>query len=927
QGVPRLALRRTPADELVVAPYATALAAQVAPRRAASNLRRLAALNARGRYGYIEALDYSPARQSGAEGVTRVNTFMAHHQGMSIVAIANVLLDGEPRRWGMNDPRIEAVASLLHERAPREVPPLRSPPPSPTASQSQKRTPGMYREIVPGAAAIEPTHLLSNGRYAVALRPNGAGASRWGNFGVTRSRDDALRDAYGWFFHLRWDRQPRPVSLTQHPAPDPAARYACSFQADRVAFKATWPELEATTTIWVSPEDDIEFRRVVLQNCGERTLDVELMSSFEVTLADQRADESHPAFSNMFVSAEWQAHHQAILFARKPRLATDKGLMAANFLASVEPVPKTLRVQVDRARWVGRNRDPSHPLASFDEPPLAEDGAPVTLDTGLDPISAISLRLQIAPDAKVQLTFCVAVADDAAKLRAVIDKYRQAGNPERASLMSATLTGIRLREMRINAENFAAVQTLSTALALTLSRTHLRPTEADDACDRRLLWRFGISGDRPIILVSAGVAQGFGLLRSLTQGLRLWSWGGIACDLVVINFEPASYVMALNRSITQLKEAHAGATAAQPGSAEVGFHLLQASDLSADEVSTLRALARIRLSADGRPLAHHVQDIVELHERAFEQREATVRTTLSGEMGAEIVPRRTNGEFAPAGEFRFDVTALLRPARPWVNVLANPGFGAQISEAGGGYSWAVNSRLNQLTPWSNDPVADPCGEWFLLQDTRTTQAWSITPSAAGDADADYRIVHGQGYSIVSHRHGALDCSATWCVDSETAVKQVRVRLINRGHRTMQLRLVGIAEWILGAQRIDRATTHSSMVAVAAAPGSDGAEATGSDSSGKPLRATALFCTQRDRSAGFGGGTAFLALAGDTEDLDDWTTDRREMFDARGRVIVPDLYGRASGCGLDPCAALATRLTLRAGDTVERVFLLGYGASP
>ena len=924
QGVPRLALRRTPADELVIAPYATALAAQVAPHRAAANLRRLELARARGRYGFIEALDFTPSRQSGAEGVVRVSTFMAHHQGMSIVALANVLLAGAPRHWGMGDARIEAVASLLHERAPREVPPLREPPASVTSGLLQRRAPGMFREVAPGMNAIEPTHLMSNGRYAVALRANGAGQSRWGNVTVSRARDDALRDAFGWFFHLRWDRQPRPISLTQHPAPDPAAHYHCSFHADRVAFAATWPEIEATTTVWVSPEDDIEFRRVVLHNCGDRTLDLELMSSFEVTLADQRADESHPAFSNLFISAEWQAQHQALVFVRKPRLAGDKSVLAANFLAEIEPAGVSVRVQVDRRHWLGRNREPSHPFASFDELPAPnDDSLAATLDTGLDPVSAFSVRVQIPANGKVRLTFCTAVADNATTLRAVIDKYRQLGNIERASLMSATLTGIRMREMRIDAENFAAIQTLSTTLALSLSRTHLKLSEGSDVCDRRLLWRFGISGDRPIVLVSAGVAQGLGLLRSLAQALRLWSWGGVACDLVVINFEPASYLMEVHRAITALKEAHVSAIAAQPGCADTGFFLLQSSDLHGDEVSTLRALARARFSADGRPLAHHVQELADLHERAFEERQAISCATLAGEMGAEIVPRHPSGDFAATGgEFRFDVGALLRPARPWVNVLANPGFGAQISEAGGGYTWGQNSRLNQLTPWSNDALGDGCGEWFLLQDLRTQQAWSVTPSAAGDADAQYRVAHGQGYSAISHHHGALEVNATWCVDDESAVKQVRIRLVNRGHRTMQLRLVGIAEWILGAQRSDRASTFTAMAGVDAALGGDTAPA-GTQSADDGGRATVLFCTQRDRSAGFGGGTAFFALAGDREDLTDWTCDRREMFDARGRAIVPDHFGNAAGCALDPCAALSTRIVLRAGETIDRTFLLGY----
>ena len=928
QGVPRLALRRTPADELVIAPYATALALQVAPHRGTANLHRLQAARARDRYGFIEALDYSPARQSGGDDVIRVRTFMAHHQGMSIVSLANVLLARAPRRWGMLDPRIEAVSSLLHERAPREVPPLRAAPSSPMPT-AQRRAPGMYRAVDPGMAAIEPTHLLSNGRYAVSLRANGAGTSRWMGNAVSRSRDDALRDHYGTFFHLRWDRQPHAVSLTQHPAPDSAAHYESSFQADRVAFHAAWSEVDASVTVWVSPEDDIEFRRVVLRNTGDRVLDLELMSSFEVTLADPRADASHPAFSNLFLTAQWQPEHQALVFERKPRLAGDKGVLAANFLAEAEPAVQGMRVQVDRARWLGRNRDASHPIASFDSAPEATDGGSALLDTGLDPVSALAVRLQIAPRTQVRLTFCTAAADNATTLRAVIDKYRQHGNIERASMMSATLTGIRLREMRITADNFAAIQTLSTALAFTLTRAHLRGYEAGDVCDRRLLWRFGISGDKPIVLVSAGVALGFGMLRSLAQAARLWSWGGIGCDLVVVNHEPASYLMALSRQIAGLKEAYSAQSLAQPGVAEVGFHLLQSSDLQGDDLATLRTLARVRLNADGRPLSHHVQELVELHDRALEDRQAISRATLPARMAAEIVPRRAQGDFAAtSGEFRFDVTALQRPARPWVNVLANPDFGAQLSEAGGGYSWAVNSSLNQLTPWSNDPVADPSGEWFLLQDMKTMRAWSVTASAAGDEEGEYRVAHGQGYSVISHRRGSLDVSASWCVDPATSVKQVRVRLINRGHKTLQLRVIGIAEWIMGANRGDRGSTSAHMAVTRAAASPDGAPPAAPSSStaaaSPELRQTVLLCTQRDRSAGFGGGTAFFGLTGGADEAGDWTCDRRESFDARGRVIVPDAYGQMSGCGLDPCAALASKLTLRGGESADRIFLLGYG---
>ena len=919
QGVPRSALRRTPPDELVIAPYATALAAQLSPHRALQNYVALEQLGARGQYGFIEALDFSPARRIANEVPAPVLTFMAHHQGMSIVALANVLLGGVAQRWGMANAPIEAVSSLLHERVPREVPVLRALATVLQTRTQRRRALGLLREVVPGTVALEPTHLMSNGRYSVALRANGAGWSNWDKTGITRRRDDALRDDYGSFLYLR--RFPADdssglsalVSLTQHPAPDPTAFYQCVYHADRVCFDTTWSELQAHTTVWVSPEDDIEFRQVELRNLSDRTLTLEITSTFEVTLADPRADEAHPAFTNLFVSAEWLDSHQALLFERKPRLPTEPGLKVAHFLTDNAPQILSLHLAADRQHWRGRNQASGQPLGRVNPVPDASDSPTTLLETGLDPFCALAVRVRMAPHSKLRLTFATAASNNAGTLRAVIDKYRQRSHVERASLMSATLTGIRLRALRISAESFFSMQSLTTAMVLSLTRpqTQWLPTDnvANEVCDKRKLWRFGISGDKPIILVSAGVSQGLGLLRSLSQVLTLWAWANIDCDLVVVNAEPTSYLMALNREIAALRDRHDADGAAKGGVVTTGFHLLRADELSADELCTLHSLARLRLHADGRPLLHHVQEWSALHESAYNQRLDHAFTPLVVAASSVRTLRRPVGAFvANTGEFCFEVGAGVRPARPWINVLANPGFGAQISEAGGGYTWALNSRLNQLTAWSNDPVADSPSEWFLLQDRKTSELWSVSPSAGCNLDVSYKISHGQGYSAISHRRGDIGVTVTWCVDPEASVKQIQLRLVNHGRNMHHLRLIGVAEWMMGANRADRSTVYTSVFH-------------------QPLAAeqklTALLSTQRDQLAGFGSGTAFLAIASAVNEREDWTCDRRELFDARGRLIVPDHFGQLSGNGLDPCAALSSRVTLKAGETAERVFLLGY----
>ena len=933
QGVPRLALRRTPPNELVIAPYATALAAQIMPMEAIDNFEALQSLGTRQQLGFIEALDYTPSRQVGEEAFTSVETFMAHHQGMTIVAIANVLMNGVAQRWGAANAHIEAVSSLLHERAPRELSTLNEPPSGPRQQVMQRRRRlRLLRDVIPGATSPEPTHVMSNGRYSVTLRANGAGWSRWGPSGVTRWRDDALRDSYGSFFYLRrvihGQSDALPVSITQHPAPDAAASYKSIFHSDRVCFDANWKDLQAHTTVWVSPEDDIEFRKVELHNMSDHAVEIELISAFDVTLTDPRADEAHPAFTNLFVRAHWDGEQQALKFIRKPRLPSEPSLCAAHFLAEANPQDEvrgqaevlSVRVQTDRQLWLGRNHAASQPLANMEPLPTSQQAT--TLDTGLNPICALSVRVRIAAQGKAQLTFATTASDNQGTLHAVIDKYHQPSNIKRASLMSATLAGIRLHALRISGDNFIAIQTLTTALVLSLTHAQARMVRPEGAalevCDRRLLWRLGISGDRPLLVVTATSTQGLGLLRSMAQGLRLWTWGSIQCDLVVINAEPASYLMELQREILALRERHLVDSSAQPGAASTGFHILRAEELSLDELSTLQCLARVQFNADGRPLAHHVQEWSDLHAHAAVRRHAQAGKRVPLATGARTAAIATRGQFdASGGDFTFDVDARQRPQRPWINVLANADFGAQISETGGGYTWAQNSRMNQLTAWSNDPVADPPSEWFLLQDTKTLETWSVTPNAWGcessPYNVTYQVVHGQGVTTFRHQRGDLAVTASWCVDADSAVKQVRLTLTNHGPRHQRLRVIGMVEWMMGANRVDKRTVYTRKVH--------------EELTGDGDRLTALLCTQTERSAGFGNGTAFFALTIPGDSPENWTCDRRELFDDSGFLVVPNQFAQAQGEALDPCAALSNAFRLEAGETLERVFLLGYAESP
>jgi cyclic beta-1,2-glucan synthetase len=589
-------------------------------------------------------------------------------------------------------------------------------------------------------------------------------------------------------------------------------------------------------------------------------------------------------------------------------------------------------------------------------------------------VCAMGVTLRIAAHSQARLTFATAASENMGTLNAVIDKYRQAANVQRASLMSATLMGIRLRSLHLSTENFSAIQSLTSALVMTLAsperaatvgtnaststsaRTSVEPdlrvASLPPVYDKRLLWRMSISGDRPLILVFAGAAQGLGLLRTLTQALRLWSWGGVACDLVVVNAEAASYQMALHRDIGALRDRHAADSAADArmtcdadghGSAALtAMHLLRAEELSPGELSTLHGLARIVLQADGRPLVHHLQAWTERHEAELESRNDTSTTAVPVSQGSGNLTL-SPGEFdsVQAGAFNLNVSTRQRPPRPWINVLANPDFGCHVSETGGGHTWALNSRMNQLTAWHNDALSDPASEWLLLQDRRSSNVWSATPSKHAAAEVVYQVTHSQGSTQIQHRRvdakvgatSSATVTVTWCVDAQEAVKHITVHIKNDGPRKLHWRLAAGVEWLMGATPADRRTAYTEKLRGAALT----ATATASASAHSAPH-TALLCTQREHSGGFGGGRAFFALVppdnaggGFTQglfdsaepNLIDWTCDRREFFDARGRFVLPDHLGHRSGAGLDPCAALAINVDVASGAQSTHTFLMGY----
>ncbi|MGI4778466.1 MAG: GH36-type glycosyl hydrolase domain-containing protein [Janthinobacterium lividum] len=894
-GVPRLALRRTPPTDRVIAPYASAMAALMVPADAVANLRRLEALGARGEFGFFDAIDFTVSRQPKGEPSSVVRNFMAHHQGMALVALSNVLRDGAPRRWFGSVPLVEAHVSLLHERTPRQIIGSADPREPPEPHRAALAQPHQPRLVDPTAPGFQPTHLLSNGRYTVALRASGAGVSRWRSFNVTRWRDDPLRDAFGTFIYVRDVGTEALTSLTALPAPGDGWRYRARFLADQAQFEASGDRLQARTTVLISPEDDTELRTVALHNTGTQTRTLELVSYFEPVLSNPKADEAHPAFANLFVETSWKPDWRALLLSRKPRLHGDAVVAAAHFVAAADAHVLSIGCMADRRAFIGRNRTLATP--ALDAQPLDADGAPIN---GLDPIACLRVQLRIEAGATARVTFATAAGEDAEALTPLIDRYMQPMHVERAMRMAATLAQVRLRDLSIDPAKSLALQDLTTILTYTTPRV----MSDRGTIDLRQIWRFGISGDKPIVLVHIHSMSGMGLVNALLRAQPWLGFGGVACDLVVLNGEPGSYLMPLQREIEALRDRVGQQTQNSfPRNDAAGFYLLRDVEVAPSEKAALSTLARAVFAADGRSLEVQVAALRETAAPAPVPSAATRKVLLPAI--ATLRPVRTpRGIFdAASGEFRFDVDANSRTPKPWVNVIANASFGFQVSEAGTGYTWAGNSRMHQLTPWSNDPVQDPAFEHYLLQDVETREMLPLTPAGSSGSSARHRVRHGQGYSVFECRHHGLSLETTFFADRDDRMKVVDVLVRNHGAAKRRLRALALVEWQMGAARGERRTVHS----------------------WKPDDLPAVFGQQRESGGGFGGSTAFVALAGlpGIAGTIEWTCERSEFFAAHGCVELPDTLGRRAGSGLDACAAVGHAFELEGGQSVRFGFLLGH----
>jgi cyclic beta-1,2-glucan synthetase len=905
-GIPGLGLKRGLSEDLVIAPYATGLAAMVAPEPAMRNFERLEAAGAMGPYGFREALDYTSRRVPEGSSVAIVMSYMAHHQGMLLVALGNVLNSNAMIERFHGDSMVKATELLLQERMPRDV--LVARPRAEevkSAADVRDLVPPVLRRFTSPHDAIPRTHLLSNGRYAVMITAAGSGYSRWGDIAVTRWREDVTRDPWGSYLFMR-DRSTGTVWSAGHqPSGREADAYEVEYSEEHAEFFRRDGPISTRLTIVVSAEHDAEIRRVSLTNLGSQAREIEVTSYAEIVLAPQAADIAHPAFQNLFVVTEFAPSLNALLATRRPRSATERQVWAAHVAAIEGALPGVVQYETDRARFLGRGRTVRSPAAVIDGRPLSNSVGAV-----LDPIFSLRLRIRVEPGATVHAVFSTVVAESRDEVLDLADKYRDSATFERAATLAWTQAQVQLHHLGIEQDEAHLFQRLANRILY--SDPSLRPPPGILALNERGptgLWPHGISGDLPIVLVRIDEAEDLEIVRQLLRAHEYWRLKLLDVDLVVINEHPATYAQTLTDALETIVRTSQSTLVNDTRERRGGVHILRGDQLSAEDRTLLQSAARAVLLSRRGSLADQVIRLERPEQRVPIVLPPQLSVTVQE---ADSAPRPDleffNGLGGFANEGREYVTVLgpgqSTPA-PWVNVVANPSFGFLVSESGAGYTWSDNSRENQLTPWSNDPVSDPIGEAIYVRDDDTGEIWGPTAAPIRSEGSTYIARHGPGYSRFEHVRDGISLDLVQFVPLDEQVKIGVLTIENRSNRRRRLSVTAYAEWTLGVSRGQAAPWIVSAL--------------------EPT--TRALLVRNPSNPDFGGRVAFLDLGGRQ---DAWTADRTEFLGRNGGPDRPDgldrghRLGAIDGAGLDPCAALQASVELSPGARTEFRVLLGQG---
>ena len=897
-GVPGLGFKRGLAEDLVISPYSTVMSLMVAPEAAYENLLVLKKEGFEGRFGFFEAIDYTPSRLLRKQSYSIVNSFMAHHQGMSFLAINHFLLHQPMQQRFESDVQVKSTLLLLQERIPR-VTTFYSPSVHEADTSVTPGSNGFMRVLNTPNTTTPEVQLLSNGRYHVMVTNAGGGYSRWKNLALTRWREDSTCDNWGTFCFIRDLDNNVSWSTAFQPTLKEGDNYEAVFSQGRAEFRRRDLSIETHTEIVVSPEDDIELRRVHITNRSRKKRTIEITSYAEVVLASSIGDEMHPAFSNLFVQTEINEQRNAIICTRRPRSDSENNPWMFHLMKVHDAEIKNVSYETDRDQFIGRGN-------SINVPKILNQSTPLSGSSGsvLDPVVSIQYRIVLEPYESATIDMIFGIAETKETCNILIERYQDRHLINRVLELAWTHSQVILRQ--INAIESDAQLYSRLAGSIIFANASLRTDPAVILKNQRGqsgLWSYSISGDLPIVLLQIEDSSNIEMVKQLVQAHAYWRVKGLLVDLVIWNEDHGGYRQVLHNQIQGLVSPGISIDSReQPG----GIFIRSADQISNEDRILFQTVAHVVISDRLGTLEEQIAGRTKLKTTVpfFSPTKFPSSLVTSVTPPADLQFFNGYGGFSKDGkEYVIITTATQSTPAPWINVLANPQFGCIVSESGQSYTWVENAHELRLTPWNNDPITDLKGEAFYIRDEESGRFWSPAPLPAR-GKSPYITRHGFGYSIFEHSEDGMETEMCMYTDIEQPVKFIVLNVRNKSGRLRRISVTGYIEWVLGDLR-----SRSLMHVITE----------------MDLRSGAILARNAYNTE-FENRVAFFDVDGLNKSF---TTDRVEFIGRNGVLSNPEAMHRTklsgkTGAALDPCAAIQVAFDLADDEEHKVVFRLGAG---
>ncbi len=900
-GVAKMRMESGLDEEKVISPYSTFLALPFVIQEAIKNLRHMERLGAMGRYGLYEAIDYNSPDADLLKEYSIVKSFMAHHLGMSLAAINNSLNKNLLQKRFHSEPLIAATEPLLEEKRNNFVVAIASRGYFIDIKKNDLEVESFDCRYINSAGLLYPrVNWLSNRHYSMLITSDGDGFSVCNNKMLYRWRAD-LAASCGNYIYIRDTRTGKLWSSAYKPTNTVPDEYQVIFQQHKSEFKRRDGDISAHTSVTISASADLEIRELNLSNYGGAVRELETTSYFEVVMDSQAADIAHPLFNKMFGEFEYIPEKSLLIYKRRSDSDSSHNYLMHTVCLSTRAVRET-EFETDRRSFLGRNRTNENPAALYGNKPLGN-----TAGFSLDPIMSLRTVFRVPPKGSVTVTFITAVCDSRDEAVATCDALKHQTYIDDVFDQFRISSILELKYLRVTSAN--ANQYMEMISPLFYPAKEFRgPQESlrRNWKDQSAMWRFGISGDNPIMLLRVSSSENLQLIKDVLNAYEYLRINNIPVDLVILNEQPDGYNQDLNRVLYEMTaNLHIYDTVSEKRS----LFILQAYQMSQPETDLFLTVARLVFTAEKGLLFREECAQIEKKQMLMmpvrqlyrSETVASVKTQVLSDSTGEMEFYNGCGGFVSDGkEYEIILTPTSQPPAPWINVISNDSFGFLVSETGSGYSWSGNSRENKISSYSNDPVIDMPSEALYVRDDDTGDIF--LPCCLGAVEkGEYSVRHGFGYSKFKRTDDSIEQNLTVFVPVDEPLRIWHLSLTNRQTNERHISVTLYTELVLGVHR----DTNSPYVM------------TGFEENRNCMTAKTVY------NFYFRYQTAFLFSS---ERIISYTGDRSEFLGLGGTVYNPasihqELSGNV-GAGLDPCAAIRVSVTVPAGETKEIIFGLG-----